>query len=82
MYDWSSRVCGSMIWYSSSTPIVRDGGLIVGLRGRCMSDQSAVDIDLKRGVRHPYRRSTRKVGTVDPPPAVTFSSAAVESRVR
>src|SRR5678816_2581473 len=30
MYDWSSRVCGSMIWYSSSTPIVRDGGFIVG----------------------------------------------------
>src|SRR3954469_13589671 len=29
MYDCSSRVCGSMIWYSSSTPIVREGGFIV-----------------------------------------------------
>ena len=29
-----------------------------------------------------YRRSTTNVGTVEPPPAVTFSSAAVERRVR
>ena len=32
--------------------------------------------------RNTYRFSTRNDGTLDPPPAVTFNSAAVESRVR
>src|SRR5690348_4691378 len=35
-----------------------------------------------QGRRFHVRFSTTNVGTVDPPPAVTLSSAAVESRVR
>ncbi len=29
MKDFSSRVSGSMIWYSSSMPMVREGGVIM-----------------------------------------------------
>ncbi len=32
MYERSSRVSGSMIWYSSSMPIVREGGFIAARR--------------------------------------------------
>ena len=90
----SSRVSGSMIWYSSSMPMVRLGAFIVRLRAG-MHERAVIG---RRGPTHPpirrewlgtadrardlTVRSTTNVGTVLPPPAVTLSSAAVESRVR
>src|SRR3989441_2553691 len=45
-------------------------------------DDLVLLLDAERERRWLHRASTRNVGTCDPPPAVTLTSAAVESRDR
>src|ERR1041384_4727026 len=75
MYERSSRVAGSMIWYSSSIPIVREGGFMRPRFSSLLDDE-------RRHRRASARRHVHQRGRAPPGETAVRVGAAEDERRR